>query len=47
MLLPEFGVQVSNVQVLENDFEYTVLLDHVKALGKLDARVDGRILEAR
>jgi 5'-nucleotidase / UDP-sugar diphosphatase len=47
MLLPTLGVEVSNVVILENDFEYTVLRDHVESLGKLDVRSEGRILEVQ
>ena len=44
VLLPMLGVEVSNVQLLPI-LEYEAVLDHVRALGTLDARSDGRIRE--
>jgi 5'-nucleotidase/UDP-sugar diphosphatase len=44
-LLPMLGVEVSNVRLLPT-LEYEALLDHVRTLGVLDGRCDGRIRES-
>jgi 2',3'-cyclic-nucleotide 2'-phosphodiesterase (5'-nucleotidase family) len=46
MLLPNLpfgGVQVSNVQVIDGAWEYTVLRDYVRSLGIVDSTSEGRI----
>jgi hypothetical protein len=46
MLLPELGVEVSNVDILDL-LEVNALRDHVVSLGKVKTRSEGRILEVR
>jgi 2',3'-cyclic-nucleotide 2'-phosphodiesterase (5'-nucleotidase family) len=41
--LPFGGVQVSNVQVIDDAWEYTVLRDYVRMLGIVDSRSEARI----
>jgi len=43
LLLPKMGVQISDVKVIDNAWEYTVLRDYVRRLGFVDYTSESRI----